>query len=94
MRIINPTFGIKDEDKVVSNAVGPVNWYKDPIILFSNNKPNIKELFEGLKLKLATVRNVDEVDFIAKDSAGVPAPMPMIEEVAAKYKIALLGSAD
>lgn len=94
MRIINPTFGVGTEDKAVANAVGTIDWFKDPIILFSNNKPNVKELFEGLRSKLATIRNVDQVDFIAKDSAGVPAPLPMIEDIANKYKIALFASAD
>ena len=47
MRLINPTFGIQDPDKLVTNTLGTVDWFKDPIVLFSNNKPNIKELSEA-----------------------------------------------
>ena len=94
MRIVNPTFGISTEEKSAARETASVDWLKDPIILFSNSKPNVKEIMEALKSKLSAMRSVDNVDFIAKNAAGVPAPADMIEAIAGKYRIALLGSAD
>ena len=49
---------------------------------------------EGLRDRLSAVRRVDNVDFIAKASASQPAPAEMINEVARKYRIALLALGD
>ena len=42
MRIINPSFGHAplSTEKV---KAGTVDWFRDPIILFSNSKPNAME---------------------------------------------------
>ena len=94
MRIVNPTFGIAPADSVKAAAATPVNWLTDPIVLFGNNKPNAKELLEGVKSKLASVRPTDGIDYIFKDSASQPAPSGMIEKVAQNYKVALLALGD
>ena len=94
MRIINPSFGHAPlaTEKVKS---GPVDWLRDPIMLFSNSKPNAMELLEGLRAKLGTVRSVEGgIDFISKDTASRPAPPEMIDKVALKYKAALLALGD
>lgn len=93
MRIVNPTFGLAPQGEGTAVA-GPVDWANDPIILFSNNKPNAKELLEGVRDRLAAVRRVDNVDYIAKGSASQPAPPEMIEDIAKKYRIALLALGD
>ncbi len=93
MRIVNPSFGIAPQNEGTATA-GPVDWANDPMILFSNNKPNAKELLEGVRDKLAAIRRVDNVDYIAKGSASRPAPPEMINEVARKYRIALLALGD
>ena len=93
MRIVNPTFGTAPQGEGTANA-GPANWAEDPIILFSNNKPNAKELLEGLRDRLSAIRRVDNVDYIAKSSASQPAPPEMINELARKYRIALLALGD
>lgn len=93
MRIVNPTFG-------VSAAGGeeltgkPLDWFKDPIALFSNSKPNARELMDGLKSKLAAVRPIDNIDFIYKPSASQPADAATIDDVAHKYRAALLALGD
>ena len=94
MRIVNPTYGTAAEEASAVRKTASVDWMKDPIILFSNSKPNVKEIMEALKSRLTAIRNVGNIDFIAKNAAGVPAPVEMIEAIAAKYRIALLGSAD
>ena len=94
MRIVNPNFGVAPEESVPAIGQLPVNWLKDPIIFFSNSKPNAKELMDGLRAKFSTIRDIANVDYIEKPSAGVPATMEMIESVASKYRIAILGSAD
>jgi hypothetical protein len=93
MRIVNPSYGIAPQGEGTATA-GPVDWMNDPIILFSNNKPNAKELLEGVRDRLSSLRRVDNVDYIAKGSASQPAPPEMIEDVARKYRIALLALGD
>lgn len=93
MRIVNPGFGIAPvgDAPVTANAV---DWMNDPIILFSNNKPNATQLLEGLRDRLSAIRRVDNIDTIAKGSASQPAPPEMINEAARKYRIALLALGD
>jgi hypothetical protein len=93
MRIVNPTFGTAT---ATAEAVtdGKVDWMNDPIIMFSNNKPNARELFDGLRTRLGTIRRIDNVDFIAKPSASVPARPEVIDDIARKYRIALLALGD
>ncbi len=93
MRIVNPSYGIAPQTEETATA-GPVDWANDPIILFSNNKPNAKELLEGVRDRLGAIRRVDNIDYIAKASASQPAPPEMINEVARKYRIALLALGD
>ena len=94
MRIVNPTFGVAPADSRAAAPAAPVNRLTDPIVLFGNNKPNAKELLEGLRSKLAGTRTVDGIDYIFKDSASQPAPSGMIEKVAQNYKVALLALGD
>ncbi len=93
MRIVNPSFGIAPKGPE-QEAARAVDWREDPIILFSNSKPNAKELLEGLRNKLSATRRVDNVDYIAKGSASQPAPPGMIEDAARRYRIALLALGD
>ncbi len=93
MRIVNPSYGIATQGEGTAIAE-PVDWLNDPIILFSNNKPNAKELLEGVRDRLSSLRRVDNIDYIAKGSASQPAPPEMINEVARKYRIALLALGD
>jgi hypothetical protein len=93
MRIVNPTFGLAAAggEKI---ALKPVNWASDAIALVSNSKPNARELLAGIRDKLGAFRAVDNIEFLAKNSASQPAPKDLIEEVAAKYRGALLAIAD
>jgi hypothetical protein len=93
MRIVNPSFGIAPRNEGRATAE-PVDWANDPIILFSNNKPNAKELLEGLRDRLSGIRRVDNVDYIAKSSASQPAPAEMINELTRKYRIGLFALGD
>ncbi len=93
MRIVNPTFGLSAAggEKV---ALKPVNWKTDAIALVSNSKPNARELLAGIRDKLGAGRAVDNIKFLAKNSASQPAPKDLLEEVAANYRGALLAIAD
>ena len=44
--------------------------------------------------KLGATRKIDNIDFLSKNSASQPAPKDVIEEIAAKYRGALLAIAD
>ncbi len=93
MRIVNPSFGLAPAGAAQA-AAASVDWRQDPIILFSNSKPNAKELLEGVRERLAAIRRVDNVDFVHKNSASQPAPPEMINELSRKYRIALLALGD
>ena len=93
MRVVNPSFGVSatSGEKV---ALKPINWATDAIALVSNSKPNARELLAGIREKLGATRNIDNIEFLSKNSASQPAPKDVIEEVAAKYRGALLAIAD
>ena len=55
MRIVNPSYGVSTTTAEVLTDE-PLDWLKDPIALFSNSKPNAREVMNGLKAKLAAVR--------------------------------------
>ena len=93
MRIVNPSFGLSATtgEKI---ALKPVNWASDAIALLSNSKPNARELLAGIREKLGATRKIDNIDFLSKNSASQPAPKDVIQEIAAKYRGALLAIAD
>jgi hypothetical protein len=93
MRIVNPSFGHVPAGAETLKA-GAVDWKRDPILLFSNSKPNAKELLEGLKGKLGSVRSTDGIDFVWKPSASQPATADQIDGAARRYRAALLALGD
>ncbi len=93
MQIVNPSFGhLADGGETI--ATKPVDWQNDAIALFSNSKPNARELLEGVRDKLGAFRPTDNIDYVFKNSASQPAPDALIEEVAQNYRVALLAIAD
>ncbi|MSO75811.1 MAG: hypothetical protein EXQ87_02710 [Alphaproteobacteria bacterium] len=93
MRIVNPSFGLSlaGTEQVTTR---PVDWLNDPIVLFTNSKPNAHALLAGIREKLAGVRRIDNIEFASKDSASQPAPAATIDEISGKYRVALLALAD
>ena len=93
MRIVNPSFGISatSAEKV---ALKPVNWATDAIALVSNSKPNARELLGRHPREARRHRQIDNIDFLSKNSASQPAPADVLEKVAANYRGALLAIAD
>jgi hypothetical protein len=93
MRIVNPTFGIATDEKQVLKS-GPVDWRQDAIAMFDNSKPNARALLEGVRDKLKAHRRVDNIAFVSKPSAAMPAPAELIDNVVKSHRIALLALAD
>jgi hypothetical protein len=93
MRIVNPSFGLSATSKE-KIALKPVNWATDAIALVSNSKPNARELLSGIRDKLGATRQIDNIDFLSKNSASQPAPADVIENIVANYRGALLAIAD
>ena len=93
MRIFNPSFGAAAAGGPTV-ALMPVNWKTDAIALFSNSKPNARELLEGVRAKLGAFRPIDNIRFEAKNSASQGAPKDLIDKVAGNYKGALLAIGD
>ena len=93
MRIVNPSFGVS-ATTAAKVALKPVNWKTDAIALISNSKPNARELLMGVREKLGAHRQIDNIKFLAKNSASQPAPKDLIQEVATNYKAALLALGD
>ena len=91
MRIVNPTFGTASAggEQV---GIASVDWQRDPIVLFSNSKPNARELLEGVQDRVGLAAG--NVEFVYKDSASQPAPDDVISHVAENYKAAVLAIAD
>lgn len=96
MRIVNPSFGVQPETMGDTGAQpsAATDWLKDPIAIISNSKPNAQELLMGLRAAMGQFRSVDNIDYLFKDSAAQPAPPELIEQVAAKYKGAIVALAD
>ena len=93
MLIVNPTFGTSAAAAKAVPLIS-VDWTKDAIALFSNSKPNARELLSGIRDKLSAFRAVDNIDFLSKNSASQGAPKDLLEKVAANYRGALLAIAD
>ena len=93
MRIFNPTFGMAAASGPTV-ALKSIDWATDAIALISNSKPNARELLAGIREKLGATRQIDNIEFHAKNSASQPAPKELIERVAAKYRGALLALGD
>ena len=95
MRIVNPAFGLEEGGDNMSKAVElSTDWFKDGIAIISNSKPNARELLEGVKEQMGVYRSTDNIDYYFKDSAAPPAPEALYDEVAAKYKGAIVALAD
>ncbi|MEL0112762.1 MAG: hypothetical protein VW835_13615 [Rickettsiales bacterium] len=96
MRIVNPSFGLEESGENRSNAVekGSTDWRTDAIAIISNSKPNARELLEGVKAQMGAFRSTDNIDYLFKDSAAKPAPDALYDQVAAKYKGAIVALAD
>ena len=96
MRIVNPSFGLPEAVDNSSEPVvaGAADWGKDPIAIISNSKPNARELLEGVKAQMGAYRDTGNIDYLFKDSVAQPAPIELIDEVAGKYKGAILALAD
>ena len=93
MRIVNPSFGHSPASAETLKS-STVDWKRDPILLFSNSKPNSRELLEGLKGRLGSVRSAEGIDFIWKPSASRPATADQIDDSARRYRAALLALGD
>lgn len=93
MRIVNPSFGLEPAGTEQLTTT-PVDWLKDPIVMFTNAKPNAHELLAGVRDKLGAVRPIDNIEFGGKNSASQGAPAAVLDQVAAKYRIAILALAD
>ena len=79
MLIVNPTFGLAAAAGPTV-ALKPINWATDAIA--------------GMKAKLGAFRNVDNIEFHAKNSASQAAPKELIQAIAGKYRAALLALGD
>ncbi len=95
MRIVNPSFGLEEGgDNQSSRFELSTDWNSDSIAIISNSKPNARELLEGVKEQMGVYRSTDNIDYFFKDSAAQPAPEALYDEVAAKYKGAIVALAD
>ena len=96
MRIVNPSFALEEgqQSRGAAAKTVSVDWGKDPIAIMSNSKANARELLEGVREKMKAYRSVDNVDYLFKDSAAKPAPAALYDEIAKKYKGAIVALAD
>lgn len=88
MEIFDPTYAATDASSGAS-PLRPINFARDSIVMFSNSKPNAPELLDGIRSKLHSQYERSDIDFVKKDTASLPAPKPLIEQVASQYQIAI-----
>ena len=96
MRIINPSFGLTASGEDRSDAIekGATDWSQDPIAIISNSKPNARALLEGLRDQMGKFRATDNIDYFSKSFSSKPAPETLYDEIAQKYKGAIVALAD
>ena len=96
MKIVNPSFGLEEGAANRSDGVekGSTDWSRDAIAIISNSKANARELLEGVRNQMGAYRSIDNIDYLSKDSAAKPAPDALYDEVAKKYKGAIVALAD
>ena len=93
MFIANPTIGTAalEGERLIG---APLDWQTDAVALFSNSKPNAKELLEGIRTKLSGFRDVSNIQHVYKESVAHPAPNGVIEHVVGNFRAAIIGTAD
>ena len=96
MRIVNPSFGLEENEEShrTGSETASTDWSKDPIAIMSNSKANARELLEGMREQMKAYRSVDNVDYLFKTSAAKPASTAMYDEIAKKYRGAIVALAD
>lgn len=102
MRIVNPVFASTVSGTPASAASGSpasspdsgADWRTAPMLIFGNNKPNAKELLQGIAARLSAIRGGAPIDYLFKPSPSQGASAAMLDEIGAKYKVALLALGD
>lgn len=102
MRIVNPVFASDASGNPAAAARGSpdssqessADWRTAPMLIFGNNKPNAKELLQGIADRLSTIRSGPPIDYLFKPSPSQGAPAAMLDGIAGKYKVALLALGD
>lgn len=102
MRIVNPVFASDVSGNPAATAsaspassqASGADWRTAPMLIFGNNKPNAKELLQGIADKLSALRSGAPIDYLFKPSPSQGAPAAMLDEIGSKYKVALLALGD
>ena len=78
----------RDVNAILSVAV------LEKVLLLSTIAVIFSQVLDGIRAKLGATRQVENIKFLAKNSASQPAPKDLLSEVAANYRGALLAIAD
>lgn len=91
MRIVDPTFGVPDEE-------GPVGVTRSAtatgLCLFSNSKPGADELLAGIARRLEAERGLRDIGHVAKPNAAAAADPATLDHLAAQYRTAVVAIGD
>ncbi len=93
MQVIDPTSGALAASLGIVQAKS-FDVSSDALVMFSNSKPNAPELLHGMRARLGALYGRDDIGYVKKDSAGLPAPKSLIEDVASKYRVAVIALGD
>ena len=93
MRIVNPAFGLADAE-IAGMSARDIDWAEEPILLFSNSKPNATELLLAVADRLKTIAGFKNAGLVSKGNAAMPAPAGLMEQIAGRHRVALLALAD
>ena len=102
MRIVNPVFAsTASGNPATAASASPASgqesgadWRTAPMLIFGNNKPNAKELLQGIAARLSEVRSGAPIDYLFKPSPSQSASAAMLDDIGAKYKVAPLALGD
>lgn len=92
MRIIDPTCGTRAEEhraEVTLRRAAP-----EELCLFSNSKPGVAELFDGIARRLVGEHGLAGIGRMSKPAASVPAAGETLDRLAERYRSVVLAVGD
>jgi len=91
--IIDPTAGVRPEGPQVGASLGGTAAWTE-VALFSNSKPNASSLLRGLGNRLKDHWGLDGVHLVSKPVSAVAADEVMLDWLAQRFRMVLLGVGD
>lgn len=93
MLIVNPTFAYSDP-ALAETGLRTIDWENDPVVLFSNSKPNATELLQALRERVKAQVGLRNVEVVHKGNAAQPAPPEIIDQIVSRHRAGIVALGD